>query len=385
MKLLKYTFFVTFLLLLLSPSAEAQLFKKKKKKTSVSGFTLQEAPTEEQRKKAAERQMVSPVRKFLNGFNFHVQKGFGLYNYQSSLSEVAVIRHLDTDALYLLSTTGEGNGTTVIKAYENWFSNLTGPQLYNINPANQMLRTDTVDFTYRNRGNINPWTFRLDYSFKKVDKEHQQRTGEKRYLDQDQLRVGVGFSFGSFKWRDNVHQQEVDPMLGNYQIPTARISSTKMFGSISYHVYQIGGTDIFADVYGGVWNSKTQDINETFVTYDPFFNVGIMFQTTWSKYFKGYIRPSFEMRSYTLADDLISVPHQFNVFSIDIGLILKYPTYPRNKFKADMVQMEHVFNGKIYRGRPFYRKQNPRTGQRRNSRRGDGFDFPVRKNKGGGE
>jgi len=380
LKLFKFIACLLFLTVLCASPVEAQIFKKKKKKTSVSGFTLQEAPSEEDRKKAMEKQLVNPVRQFLNGFNFHISKSLGYFTYRSPLTDVSVLRDLDTEALFIVPIGEEAAINTPVNAFSNWFTDLSSTQVDRINPNSQIVRTDTVDFVYANSGRANPWNFRLDYGVKKIDKAHKQRTGEKRYLDQDLFRIGIGASFGSFKFREDQHSQEIDPVLGNYPVPSKTISNTKLFGSLSYNVYSLGYVDIFADINGGVWSSKTSAINERFATYDPFFNVGIMFQTTWTKYFKGYIRPSFEMRSYSLANEYIDVTHNFTTFSIDLGLIIKYPTYPRNKYKADKVQMEHVFNGKIYRGRPFYRKQNPRTGQRRNSKRGDAFDFPVKKN-----
>lgn len=380
MKFAKFTLLFLTFTLLFAGSADAQFWKRKKKRTNVSGLTLQEGPTQEEIDKARQKQLVSPVRKFLNGFNFHIEKSFGYFTYKSELSDVSLIRDPTNQQLYLVPLGEEASSTPPINAFSNWFNDLTPLEINRIDDDSQILRTDTATVTYTNWGRTNPWNFRLDYSFKKVDKAHQEKTGEKRYLEEDLFRIGVGISFGSFKFKQSVHQQDIDPILRSYPLTQTKISSTRMFGSASYNVYSLGEMDIFADVYGGVWKSKTSDINADLVTYDPFFNIGVMFQTTWSKYFKGYIRPSFEMRSYTLANELVTVKHNFSVFSIDLGLILKYPTYPRNKYKADMVQMEHVFNGKIYRGRPFYKKQNPRTGQRRNSRRGAESSFPIKKN-----
>ena len=70
-----------------------------------------------------------------------------------------------------------------------------------------------------------------------------------------------------------------------------------MFASVTYNFYSLGDFSMLADVYGGVWKIKQSQINSDNINYEPFFNVGLMFQTTFSKYFKGYIRPSFEMRS----------------------------------------------------------------------------------------
>ena len=382
MKSFKSFFLFTVFILICQPQAQAQfkLFGKKKKKTNVSGFSIEKGVSPEEKQKVLERQLVNPVRKFLNGFNFHIEKSLGYFSYQSELTDVSVIRDPTGQQLYIVPLGEEGSVTPPVNTFSNWMTDLTLLTINRIDDDSQIVKTDTVNFVYKNSGRINPWIFRLDYSFKKVDKDHQKRTGEKRYLDEDQFRIGTGIGFGSFKFKNSAHSQDVDPLLRNYALPNTKISSTKMFGSISYNAYSMGNLAIIADVYGGVWKTKTSDLNQELVTYDPFFNVGIMFQTTWSKYFKGYTRTAVEFRSYTMANDLVSVPHNFTIFSIDFGLILKYPTYPRNKYKAHMVQMEHVFNGKMYRGRPFYKKQNPRTGQRRNSRKEGGSSFPVIKN-----
>jgi len=382
LKPLRFLILLIALLMLQQENADAQLFKKKKKKTNISGFVLQEAETPDQRKKAQEKRLVNPIRKVLSGFNLHISKSIGYFNYKSELSGVSVIRNVSDDQLFIVPLGEEASVTPPINGYANWFTDLTPYQTNSIDNGASIVRTDTVDFFYTNNGRISPWNFRLDYSFKKVDKAHLQKTGEKRYLDEDLFRVGIGMSFGSFKFSKDAHQQDIDPALGNYTINKTKISNTKMFGSASYNVYSLGDLAILADVYGGVWKSKAEDINASVTTYEPFFNFGVMFQTTWSKYFKGYIRPSYERRSYTLANESISVPQRFSIFSIDIGLILKYPTYPRNKYKAHMVQMEHVFQGKMYRGRPFYQKQNPRTGQRRNSKRGGESSFSIATGKG---
>ncbi|MCO6360638.1 hypothetical protein [Roseivirga pacifica] len=364
-----------------APEASAQVFgKKKKKMSSVGGFTVQEALTPEERKKAMERQLVSPVRKFINRFNFNIEKSYGYFSYKSELTDVSVVRNPRGDLLYIVPL---GEETSPSNAFSNWMTDLTPITINRIDDDSQIVRTDTTSFIYSNNGRYNPLSLRVSFSLKKVDKTHLETTGEKRYLEEDLLRIGGGIGWGKMKFRNPASTQDVDPFLRNYTLPEQEISTTKMYGSITYNAYSLGDFAILADVQGGVWKTKTSQLNQELVTYDPFFNVGVMFQRSFSKYFKGYIRPSVEMRSYTIANEQVSVPHNFTIFSIDFGLLLKYPTYPRNKYKAHMVQMEHVFNGKMYRGRPFYRKQNPRYGQRRNSKKEPGSSFSIRKDKKG--
>ena len=381
-------FLLTLVLGITFNQVDAQFWKKKKKKEgNVQGFVLEEAQTPEERKKAMERQLTSPVRKMLNRFNLSVEKSYGYFSYQNPLEGVSVIRNPRNDLLYIVPI-GEESTAQPSVAYSNWFNRFTEVDISRIDDDSQIVRTDTASFVYKNSGRYNPLTLRLSYSIKKLDKGHFERTGEKRYLDDDMLRIGGGIGWGAHKFRHPSSEQDVDPLLRRYQLPETKISTTKMFASVTYNFYSLGDFSMLADVYGGVWKIKQSQINSDNINYEPFFNVGLMFQTTFSKYFKGYIRPSFEMRSYTLANDVISTQHKYSILSIDLGLLFKYPVYPRNKYKADMVQMEHVFNGKMYRGRPFYKKQNPRYGQRGVNRKAKGWSFPIikdKKSKKGGE
>ena len=384
--LLRNRFFLLLITLsvLTAFDAEAQLFKKKKNKKkggNVSGFVLQEAPTPEEQRKRLERQLVSPIRKTLNRLNFSIEKGLGYFSYSNPLTDVSVIRNPRGDQLYIVPLGEEAGITTPINAFDNWFNDLNPLSIDRIDDDSHIVRTDTVNFRYTNNGRISPLTFRVSLSLKKLDKAHFEKTKERVYLDEDMIRIGGGIGFGALNFRNTASTQDIDGQLRNFQLPETKLSTTKIFGSVSYNFYSMGDFSIHADLLGGVWKIKSSQVNTDIITYDPFFNIGVMFQKKFSKYFKGYIRPSFEMRSYTLANDLVSVQHKFSVFSIDLGLLIKYPIYPRNRYQAHMVQMEHVFNGKMYRGRPFYQKQNPRTGQNRIKRKRKGSSFPRPKKK----
>lgn len=358
--------------------SDAQLFKRKKKQAGVDSFVIEEAPDPARLKKQAERKLVNPIRKTINRFNFNIEKSFGYFSYKNPLTDVSAIRNPRGDLLYIVPLGEEQGTTTPINAFGNWFNDLAPISIERIDDDSDIVRADTVDLTYKNTGRINPVTLRFSLSFKKFDKGHFERTKEKIYTDDDLLRIGGGISFGALKFRDSFSTQDADPRLRNFTLPETKLSTTRIFGSLSYNMYTLGDYSIHADVLGGVWKIKASQANNELISYDPFFNIGFMFQRKFSKYFKVYIRPSFEMRSYTLANDQISTQHKYSVFSIDLGVLLKYPIYPRNKYKADQVQLEHIFEGKMYRGRPFYMKQNPRYGQNRIRRKPRGFSFSNR-------
>ncbi|OEK04631.1 hypothetical protein [Roseivirga misakiensis] len=374
-------FLIIPLLLCSAFQTEAQLFKRKNKKANVDGFVLEVAPDPEKEKRKAERKLVNPIRKALNKFNFSIEKGFGYFTYRNPLTDVSVIRDPRGDQLYAVPLGEEEGNTSPLNAYDNWFNRISPIGIERIDDDSHIVRTDTVDLSYTNNGSINPLTFRLSFSIKKLDKKNSELTKDKVYTDEDLVRIGGGISFGAINFRNSVSTQEVSSELRSFTLPRTKLSTTKIFGSLTYNFYTLGDYSILADVMGGVWKIKSSHADNDLITYDPFFNVGIMFQQKFSKYFKGYIRPSVEFRSYTIANEFISAQHKYTVFSIDLGLLLKYPTYPRNKYKADQVQLEHVFEGKIYRGRPFYRKQNPRYGENRIRRKPRGYSFAKPKKK----
>lgn len=348
-------FLLVLLLPLTSVQANAQIFKKKKK-SDVQAF----APGEAQEPKEAK--MVSPMREMLNKFNLQLDKGYGFFLYQNELTDVSVVRNPRGDQLYIVPI-GEESTSGPYNAYSNWFNDLTPVNVYRIDDDSQIVRTDTASVIYKNSGRINPLTLRLSFTFNKVDKLRLKTTGERVMSDKEFLRVGLGVSTGALKFTNTVNYQEVDDRLKYFNVPQTKISTTKLFGSLTYNAYTFMDFSFLVDVSGGIWKTKSSHLNQDLVTYDPFFNVGFIMEKKVSKYFKLYLRPSFEIRKYNLANEFISTSHSLSLFTVDIGALIKYPTYPRNRHGANRVQMEHVFNGKIYRGRSIFQPQNPRTGQ----------------------
>lgn len=367
----------TFLLLgLLSFSNDlnGQFLRKKKKESDLRAFTPGQAVDPSKEKDM----MVNPIRRTLNKFNLQMEKGYGYFSYQNELTDVSVIRNPRGDLLYIVPLGQEAQRGGTFNGYSNWFNDLRTVDIFRIHDDSQIVRTDTAAFVYENNGRINPLTLRLTYSFNRVDKQRLKTTGDRVMTEDEFLRVGVGISTGAINFRNTVNTQEVDSRIGSFALPQTKFSSSRMFGSVSYNAYTFVDFALWVDLTAGVWKTKATDINQDLVTYNPFFNIGLLFETTISKYFKVYVRPSFEMRSYSLADEFITTNHSFSVFSIAFGALIKYPTYPRNKHGANRVEMEHVFNGRIYRGRSIFQPQNPRTGQFGQDRK-----KPVRYGKGG--
>ncbi len=253
-----------------STNAYAQLFKKKDKQSALKAFTPGQAVDPAKEKDL----MVSPVRKMLNKFNLQLEKGYGYFSYENELTDVSVIRNPRGDLLYIVPIGQEAQSDGPFNAYRNWFNDLSPTDIFRVDDDSQIVRTDTTAFVYQNNGRINPLTLRVTFSFNRLDRLQLKTTGDRVMSDEEFLRVGAGISTGALKFRNAVHTQEVDLRVGNFVLPQTKISTSKIFGSISYNAYKFVDFSVWVDLAGGVWKTKAAHLNQELVTYDPFFNVG---------------------------------------------------------------------------------------------------------------
>ena len=359
MRLSKHVFLIIIIALGVIQSNELSAQKRKKNKTGNSELFVPGTA-------GAKRQgpYVSPVRRVMNLFNFTFEKGTGFFNYSHELNDVLLARTEDpTSLLYIFPIEDATTNNGPFNAFTNWFNGFRPVIINQINDDDIVIRTNSNRVIFQNTGTFSPTTLKLSFSIRKTDKLHFKTTGERRSTDDDFVRVGGGISFGKMTYKTAILRPTFDEPVGNYILPFVETSQSKLFGSISVNTFNYMDFTIFLDVEAGTWKFKAKDFDSDVVIYDPYFSLGLTFEKKISKYFKIHIRPAFEMRNYQLDNEQINIPNKLSMFSLNLGFLIKYPTYPRNKFKSHQVQMEHVFNGRIYRGRSIFRRQNPRTGQ----------------------
>ena len=355
------------LIFVLYGTADLQAQKRKnsrKAKNDKELFIPQEAKAKKQ------GPIINPVRKVLNMFNFSFEMGTGFFDHQQELTDVVLIRTENPiPLLYIIPSADESSPTRPYNGFTNWFNDFRPIAIDQIHSNDLIVRTTSNPIVYENKGSFAPVTLRASVSIKKTDKKHYKTTGERRSLEEDLVRIGGGIGFSKVRYKNIEMTPSNDEEIGRYSMPFLETKQNKIFGSVDVNVYSNLDFTLFVNLEAGTWQFKKEDFNEEVVLYDPFYSVGVTFEKTVSKYFKLYIRPAVELRSYALNNGQIDIPNKMTMFSINIGVLLKYPTYPRNKFKAHHVQMEHVFNGKMYRGRSIFRKQNPRIGQNNEPRK----------------
>jgi hypothetical protein len=307
---------------------------------------------------------VSPVRKIMNMFNLSFEIGGGHFNHKQDLTDVLLVRTDDPiPLLYIIPAANESSTNRPYNGFTNWFNDFKPVSINEIHDDDIKVRTTSNPIVYENSGSFVPIAFRLSFSIKKQDKQHFKTTGDRRPSEDDLVRIGGGIGFGKMKYKNSVMTPSLNEPIGTYDMPFTKISQKKLFGTLDINVYSKLDFTLFLNLEAGTWQFKKEEFNQEYTIYDPFYSIGITFEKTVSKYFKLYMRPAFELRDFKLTNGQINVTNKLKMFSINFGALLKYPTYPRNKYSANHVQMEHIFNGKKYRGRSIFRKQNPRIGQ----------------------
>ena len=86
-----------------------------------------------------------------------------------------------------------------------------------------------------------------------------------------------------------------------------------------------------------------------------------------SEYLRLFVRPSYEIKSYTLSlpEGGQSIEHGMNAFYLNIGVTYSIPDLPKCFIAGCRIQRNHAHGDREYRSRvhPIYKKQNPEYGE----------------------
>lgn len=122
--------------------------------------------------------------------------------------------------------------------------------------------------------------------------------------------------------------------------------------------------DFTADAQIGKKNFVTQ-FDKGQMSGGMYYNLGCLIEHHYSEYFRLTLRPSVEWSSYNmnLPEANTTLTTQNPAFYLQAGISFNYPRLPRCPINGCHAQLEHVHQGKEYRGQPVYRWQNPKYGQ----------------------
>lgn len=287
----------------------------------------------------------SIVRAFLNKFSLNTSLGYGRTFYK----HVVLTDVLETpEKLIMLGEyTQSGNNIdyTGVVDWLNAPSEISGSTVVGQNTENHILYTDSSENKYRGSGYNIPINVSL-------------------HFDVDRFRIGGGIIY-------ELHRvKNLDPAnQGSYPY-VPNFNSTFMFRyffTVGGKVYHIKGWDYNVDIQIGKVKYGSQ-YDKSALQSGIYFNLGIPIEYELSEYFWIFLRPSFDVKSYTIAlpqGDVsnASIQHKQPAFYLNFGVRMKLPEVKRCPVKSCRTQLKHVHGGREFRGQPFYKKQNPKIGE----------------------
>jgi hypothetical protein len=178
-------------------------------------------------------------------------------------------------------------------------------------------------------------------------------------------RAGLGYSFEYTKVGD-FKPTKFEKDIHDFTPQSSSFFLKKYFVMLGASVYRYNEYLLTVDAnIGGYGLGK--DFDKSQIKRGVFVNLGATVERELSEYFRLFVRPSYEIKSYTLSipETDISIKHKMNAFYFNIGATYRIPELRRCFQKQCRAQINHAHGNREYRSRvhPIWKKQNPHTGE----------------------
>lgn len=228
----------------------------------------------------------------------------------------------------------------------NWFNKIDSTTIA-IVPTDFAVNSDTADIGFKSKSFAIPLTLTVHFEFLQ------------RY------RIGAGYSFDFTKVGD-FKPTSYGNDINSFSSEVSSFFMKRYFLILGASVYRYYDYLLTIDAnIGGYGLGK--DFDKSHIKRGMFFNVGATVEREMSEYFRLFIRPSIEFKSYDLniPETGQSIQHKVNAFYVNIGASYRIPELRRCFHKQCKAQLNHAHGNKEYRSRvhPIWKKQNPQTGE----------------------
>jgi hypothetical protein len=236
------------------------------------------------------------------------------------------------------------NSNQVSAGYSNWFNGAT-PATNTVTPGTFLVNSDTTKLGFRSKAFSIPLKLTLHVEF-------------------DRYRIGGGYSV------EYMHIGDFEPTqyaqdINRFSPEDPSIFLKKYFLMLGGSVYRYQDYVLVLDANVGGYNMGSS-FDKSIIKKGMYMNFGASIEREMSEYFRIFVRPSYEIKSYKLnIPESTSITHRFNSFYINVGASYRLPELRRCPFKLCHAQINHVHGNREYRSRvhPFYKKQNPHYGE----------------------
>jgi len=281
---------------------------------------------------------------FIGGFSLHASTGFGATFYSHKIEGPGILQQKEGDVFLFDNFFVVGDTLNI--GYTGWVNNAQAVGGIPIGDEDFLLGTDTAAVKYKGRGGSIPVSATLSYTY-------------------DRYRFGAGVSYElSFatKYYPNVESTNLQPFKPNY----VTSSITRYYAYLGGDVFRSIRHTIAVDAMVGKFKFGKKNFNPDQVKPKLFVNIGVSFERSLSEYFKVFVRPSVEFKSYELSVPLgYTVNQAMPAFYLNVGAILRMPDLNKCPVSQCRTQINHRHGNRVYRSKvhPFWKWQNPNYGQ----------------------
>lgn len=273
------------------------------------------------------------LRKFFSKFTFGLSTGFARTNLRHETTGFSLRQPVSASPLIFQSASTTG--------YSNWFNKVTSAPL----PAGTTF-SDQEEIGFKAKAFHIPLRATLHFEFQR-------------------FRIGGGYSFEYTNIGEFKPQNHTDEIAG-FSHDAESFFLKRYFGSFGASVYRYDQYLLVVDAnIGGYKLGKKFD--NSLIDRSLFFNLGIAVEREMSEYFRLFIRPSYDFKSFSLniPETGNSIKHRFNTLYLNVGVTYRIPELRRCFLKECRAQLNHAHGNREYRSRvhPIYKKQNPHYGE----------------------
>ena len=285
-----------------------------------------------------ERHKSGALRFLLSRLHIGLSTGYGASTFKHKLEGFGILQQPDS-LPQIFSSTNPG------ARYGNWF-NTVSANTFPAAAGSFLVDSDTAKIGFRSKAFSIPLKGTVHVAF-------------------DRYRIGGGYSYefmhiGQFRpisYPDDING--FPPLANNFFLK-------KYFGMIGGMVYRYDEYVLVVDAnIGGYKLGKSFD--QTLIKKGIYYNLGLSAEREFSEYFRVFVRPSYEIKSYklTIPETGENIKHRFNAFYVNIGATYRLPEIRRCPLKDCHAQLNHAHGNKEYRSRrhPIWKKQNPHYGE----------------------
>ncbi len=281
----------------------------------------------------------------IGGFSLHASTGFGATFYSHKIEGPGILQKKDGDVF--LFDNFYVAGDTINTGYTGWVNNAQPVSNIPVGDEDFLVGTDTVQVKYKGRGGSIPISATLSYTY-------------------DRYRFGGGVSYEltfAAKYYPNVESNNLQPFKPDY----VTSSIIRYYVYMGGDIYQSQRHTIAVDAMVGKFKFGKNNFNPDQIKPKIFVNIGVSFERSLSEYFKVFVRPSLEFKSYelTVSGMGYTINHAMPALYVNVGAIIRMPDLNKCSVSQCRTQINHRHGTRIYRSKvhPFWKWQNPNYGQ----------------------